>query len=72
MTIQARITALAQSVGADIKALLSGKQDALVSGSSIKTVNGESLLGAGNIELATATQVGDIAAALDAINGVSV
>lgn len=69
MTIQARITALAQSVGADIKALFSGKQDSLVSGSSIKTVNGESLLGEGNIELATAAQVGDIASALDAING---
>lgn len=34
-----------------------------------KTINGESLLGGGNIELATAAQVGDIATALDLING---
>lgn len=32
-----------------IKELLSEKQDALVSGESIKTINGESLLGAGDI-----------------------
>lgn len=49
MTIQARITALAQSVGADIKALFSGKQDALVSGANLKTVNGVSLLGGGDL-----------------------
>ncbi len=35
-------------------ALLGGKQDALVSGTSIKTVNGESLLGGGNIETGAA------------------
>ncbi len=51
---------------------LSGKQSTLVSGTNIRTINGVSLLDAGNLELATAAQVGDIAAALDAINGVSV
>ena len=48
---------------------LAAKQDALVSGTNLKTINGVSLLSEGNIELATAAQVGDIASALDAING---
>lgn len=30
---------------------LEGKQDTLVSGTNIKTINGESLLGMGNIEI---------------------
>ena len=34
-----------------IKALESGKQDALVSGTNIKTINNESLLGSGNINI---------------------
>lgn len=34
-----------------IKAALSGKQDALVSGTNIKTINNESLLGSGNITI---------------------
>lgn len=34
--------------------LLSGKQEALVSGENIKTINGESILGSGNIESASA------------------
>lgn len=34
----------------DLAAAISGKQDALVSGTNIKTVNGNSLLGAGNLE----------------------
>ena len=33
------------------KAELSGKQDTLVSGESIKTINGQTLLGSGNIEI---------------------
>ena len=32
-----------------VKAVLDGKQDTLVSGTSIKTINGESILGSGNI-----------------------
>lgn len=34
-----------------LKALFSGKQDTLESGTSIKTVNGNSILGAGNLEI---------------------
>lgn len=34
-----------------IKTLLSNKQDKLVSGTNIKTVNGESLIGSGNISI---------------------
>lgn len=34
-----------------IKALLSGKQDTLVSGTNIKTLNGQSLLGSGNVAI---------------------
>lgn len=52
MSLEARIVALVQSVGADIKAVfaaISGKQAALVSGENIKTIDGESILGAGNI-----------------------
>ncbi len=41
--LQAQITALATTVG--------GKQDALVSGTNIKTVNGISLLGGGNLAI---------------------
>jgi hypothetical protein len=33
--------------------LLSGKQDTLVSGTNIKTINGESVLGSGDLVLAT-------------------
>ena len=35
----------------DLIARVSGKQDALVSGTSIKTINGESVLGSGNIAI---------------------
>lgn len=34
----------------EVDSVLSGKQDTLVSGTSIKTVNGESLIGSGNVE----------------------
>jgi hypothetical protein len=34
-----------------VAALITGKQDALVSGTSIKTVNGNSLLGSGNVAI---------------------
>lgn len=33
----------------EARTLISGKQDVLVSGTNIKTINGESLLGSGNI-----------------------
>ena len=35
----------------DLKALMDTKQEKLVSGTSIKTVNGQSLLGSGNITI---------------------
>ena len=39
MTLSQRIVEALQSVGADIKALLTGKQDTLVAGQNIKTIN---------------------------------
>lgn len=54
---------------------LSGKQDRLVSGTNIKTINNESLLGSGNITTASqseltnlATTVGNQASAITALN----
>ena len=54
---------------------LSGKQDKLVSGTSIKTINNESLLGSGNITTASqseltnlATTVGNQASTITALN----
>lgn len=52
MSLQTRLTALAQAIGADIKALFAGKQDTLASGTNIKTINGESLLGSGDLAVA--------------------
>lgn len=49
---------------------LAGYQPTLVSGTNIQTINGVSILASGNLDLATASQVGDIATALDIINGV--
>lgn len=40
-----------QTVGTEIKSALAGKQDTLVSGTTIKTVNNVSLLGGGNITI---------------------
>ena len=40
-----------QTVGTEIKSALAGKQDTLVSGTTIKTVNNTSLLGGGNITI---------------------
>lgn len=51
MSLQSRITQLAQAIGTDIKALLTavaGKQATLVSGTNIKTAGGQNLLGSGN------------------------
>lgn len=39
------------AVTAEITAAVSGKQDTLVSGTNIKTINNESLLGSGNIDI---------------------
>ena len=41
------------------------KQDVLVSGTSIKTVNGESLLGEGNIAVSAGALIDDTASATD-------
>ena len=41
------------SDGTNLETALAGKQDALVSGTSIKTINGASILGPGNIEVQT-------------------
>jgi hypothetical protein len=43
-----------------IKTLLSAKQDKLVSGTNIKTINGTSVLGAGNITIEGGDSTGDV------------
>lgn len=60
---------------ADIGYIMSGKQDKLISGTSIKTINNESLLGSGNITTASqseltnlATTVGNHTSAITALN----
>ena len=56
----ARATEVENNLVGQIYALDSQKQNALVSGTNIKTVNGESLVGAGNIEItAGAGEVGE-------------
>lgn len=56
----ARATEVENNLVGQIYALDSQKQNALVSGTNIKTVNGESLVGAGNIEITTgAGEVGE-------------
>lgn len=47
MALDDNIGALATAIGAEIKT----KQDELVSGTNIKTINGASILGAGNISI---------------------
>ena len=54
MTLSQRIVDALQAVGADIKALLTGKQDTLVAGQNIKTINGQSLLGLGDLSILAA------------------
>lgn len=52
MDLQDKLAALVVSVAGDVKALLmalANKQDKLNSGTSIKTINGESVLGAGDL-----------------------
>lgn len=56
----ARATEVENSLVGQIYALDSQKQNTLISGTNIKTVNGESLVGAGNIEItAGAGEVGE-------------
>lgn len=50
-----------------IKSALAGKQETLISGSNIKTINGSSILGSGNLEVgATAMTDAEVEAAVDA------
>lgn len=49
--IDSKLRTLSGNLESDISAATSGKQDTLVSGETIKTINGESLLGSGNIEI---------------------
>lgn len=52
MPLDTRLVALTQAIAADVKSLFQGKQDKLNSGESIKTINGESVLGGGNLNIA--------------------
>jgi hypothetical protein len=55
MSLESRLVEAFESVGVDVKALqaaLGTKQAALVSGTNIKTINGESLLGGGDLVVA--------------------
>lgn len=40
-----------QAIGADVKTLFGSKQDTLVPGVTLKTINGTSLLGAGDLSV---------------------
>ena len=51
MSLAAKISALALRVATEFNSLRSQKQDTLVSGTNIKTLNGESLLGSGNMAI---------------------
>lgn len=51
MPLDQRILSLAQAVAADVKSLFQNKQDKLNSGENIKTINGEAVLGGGNLEI---------------------
>lgn len=46
------------SSASSLQTVIGGKQDALVSGTSIKTINNQSLLGSGNISIAGGTGTG--------------
>ena len=51
MSLADRLAALITSIGSDIKNILTNKQDKLNSSVNIKTINGVSLLGAGDLEI---------------------
>lgn len=48
----------------DLQSALDAKQDDLVSGTNIKTVNGSTILGSGNLQITTTDQWGDITGTL--------
>lgn len=51
MSLESRIVQVIQAIGADVKALFGSKQDTLVPGVTLKTINGTSLLGAGDLSV---------------------
>ena len=51
------VSAVRNDVGVPLDSLLQQKQDALVSGTNIKTINGQSVLGQGDLTVATAEVV---------------
>jgi hypothetical protein len=55
MSLINNINALASRIAQECKALRTGKQDKLVSGNNIKTINNQSLLGNGNLDLTSGT-----------------
>ena len=57
LTSSSTTNALGAGQGNVLKKLVDNKQDKLVSGTTIKTINGASLLGSGDIELATKSYV---------------
>ena len=75
--IQDKFTAITNSTSTSLAAtasavkeaydLANGKQDELVSGTNIKTINGESILGSGNIECATKTYVDDLVGDINSV-----
>ena len=74
MSLQSRITSLAQAVGVDVKSLqtaLTDKQTALTSGTNIKTVNGASLLGSGNLSVGGSGEPTTLALAYNSDNTVN-
>lgn len=75
--IQDKFTAITNSTSTSLAAtasavkeaydLANGKQDQLVSGTNIKTINGVSVLGSGNIECATKTYVDDLVGDINSV-----
>ena len=61
--------AAATEAAADLDTKLAAKQDRLVSGTNIKTINGESLLGAGNISIRGGGDGSVLKVTLNTLNG---
>lgn len=57
LTSTSTTSALSANQGKVLKGLVDAKQDTLVSGTSIKTINSQSVLGSGNIAVATPTDL---------------
>ena len=51
MSLASRLAELITSIATDIKNILTSKQDTLNSGVNIKTINGASILGSGDIQI---------------------